>query len=276
MDFLIGLAFLGAGLVVWSAQSAANRRALLRRLAPRIEGRFVFVPDPLSDEVRGVHQGRPIRVRLSTRPFRRATEARYPLTVSLELQHAPPLRLRIRRDQGLAAVEKALGLVRDVEVSGGDRFDRQYLVETDGPLAGGPLADEEVRRAVEAILVRWDLEEVRVESGKLIVRGDSRWLGRTMLYELLYELDVLAHAYDRRPAPEVRGLRARFFWVGGAGTRPRCPYCHEEVSDPEALTSCAGCSTLLHPECLAENRGCPILGCGHSHRPAPPLEPLKP
>lgn len=38
----------------------------------------------------------------------------------------------------------------------------------------------------------------------------------------------------------------------------RCAFCH---SSGEALTSCAACGTQLHPECWADSRSCPTLGC---------------
>jgi hypothetical protein len=187
----------------------------------------------------------------------------YPMTAKLELHHAPNISLRIRHDRGLAAVEKAAGLVRDLEVAGGGRFDKKYLVEADAAPAHSPLADENVRRAVDELLMRWDLDEVRIQNGQLVVKGDSRRLGQRMLRGLLEELEVLAHAYDRRPALDL-GVKERFFWVGGSDNAPRCPYCHDglETEDKAEVSSCGACSTLIHSECFSENGGCPILGCG--------------
>ena len=61
--------------------------------------------------------------------------------------------------------------------------------------------------------------------------------------------------------------------IGGGDSHARCPYCHDSFSEDDDLSSCAVCSTLLHPECHAENGGCPILGCGG--RGAEPLRPLR-
>lgn len=261
---LFTLLFLGGLVALWSLQARANRVAVLRRVEDRIAGTVASSRHPLHDEIHGEIHGRAIRLRIGASPlgWLPGSAIGYPLTVAMDLRNAPPaLRLRIRKDAGLAAVEKALGLVRDVEVSGGDRFDRRYLVEADSDPAGAPLADEGVRESVNAIIARWDLSEIRIQDDRLTVRGDSRWLGQAMLNELLYELDVLAHAYDRVPAPLI-GVTPRFFWVGGTDAAPRCPYCHDGIGDDHDLTACAVCSTLIHGECLEENQGCPILGCG--------------
>ncbi len=241
-------------------QARENRRAILRRIRERVKGRLLDQPQGLFyDELRGEHQGRALRVRVSTRvPFLRT---RYPVSAELELQNAPDIQLRIRREKGMAAVAKALEWVSDVQVSGGDAFDLRYLVEAPEEAARAPLASQEVRAAVHTLLTRWDLEEVAIRDGKLRVHGDSRRMGRLLLHELLSGLEVLAHAYDRRPSL-VAGISERFLWVGGPDQAPRCPYCHAQVQDGSDLVSCEGCRTLLHEECHQENGGCPILGCG--------------
>ena len=267
---LVALLTLGTLLALVVLQRTQNRRAVLRRVLERIRG--TLLPGPqlaFSDVVEGEHLGRPLRLRLSTR-F--GPGERYPLEATLGLHHAPAVRLRIRREEGLAAVEKALGLVRDVEVAGGGVFDRRYLVEADAAPAEAPLADQAVRAAVHALLTRWDLDELELRDGRLRVRGASRRsMGARLIHELLDALGVLAHAYDRRPALEI-GLQARFVWTGGEDARPRCPYCHDVFADKVGLVACSGCSTLLHQECHEENGGCPILGCGG--RTWEPMGPL--
>lgn len=268
--FLVGLLASMALMVMAALQRTQNRRAVLRRVLERIQGRLVPGPQlSFSDEVEGEHLGRPLRLRLSSRL---GPGDRYPLEAILGLRNAPAVRLRIRREEGLAAVEKALGLVRDVEVAGGGVFDRHYLVEADAAPAEAPLADEAVRAAVHSLLTRWDLDELELRDGRLLVRGASRRsMGARLIHELLDALDVLAHAYDRRPALEI-GLHARFVWTGGDDARPRCPYCHEAFADRVGLVACGGCSTLLHQDCHEENGGCPILGCGG--RTWEPMGPL--
>lgn len=251
----------------WAASRAAwNRREILRRILGRIDGQFVspgLLSRGLVHAVEGRHMGRDLTLRVTTRPRFPFRGMVYPMTAKLALHHAPDISLRIRHDRGLAAVEKAAGLVRDLEVAGGGRFDQKYLVEADDAPAHAPLADENVRRAVDELLVRWDLDEIRIQRGKLVVKGDSRRLGQRMLRGLLEELEVLAHAYDRRPALDL-GLKERFFWVGGSDNAPRCPFCHDTLETEEKVdvSSCGLCQTLIHSECFAENGGCPILGCG--------------
>jgi hypothetical protein len=55
-------------------------------------------------------------------------------------------------------------------------------------------------------------------------------------------------------------------------SRPRCPYCHEDVGG--AAWTCPGCGTAHHEECVREARFCTVLGCrrayaGQGVAPAP-------
>ncbi|MCO5172310.1 MAG: PHD finger domain-containing protein [Planctomycetes bacterium] len=268
MDPIAPLLIFGAAGAAWATSwwrgEQESRRAILRRMLERVDGELL--PGGREDAVVGRHEGRPLRLRLRGgwgrgRGLTGGLLTRvYPLHVELDLLHAPAIRLRIRRDEGLAAVEKALGLVRDVEVAGGDRFDRAYLVEAEGDTAS-PLASRPVREAVEQLLRRWPLHEVALREGKLVVRGAPDTVGLRELGELLLALDVLARAYDRRPG-EGAGLAGRFLWVGGGDVQPRCPFCHDAIDGGLDLVACGACRTVLHAECHEENRGCPILGCG--------------
>lgn len=269
MDPLGPLVVLGAAGAAWMASwwrgEQESRRAILQRLLRLVDGELV--PGGREDAVVGRHAGRALRLRLRGGWGRGRGVAGgwvtrvYPLRAELELAHAPAVRLRIRRDQGLAAVEKALGLVRAVEVAGGDGFDRAYVVEAEGDAASTPLASAHVREAVEQLLRRWPLHEVSIRAGKLVVRGAPDTVGLRELGALLEALDVLARAYDRRPGDDL-GLVGRFVWVGGRDVQPRCPFCHDAVDGGLALVSCGACRTVIHAECHEENRGCPILGCG--------------
>lgn len=272
MEELAPLLILGvtgaAWLAHWWRGEQDNRRAILARLLRRVDG-GALRSGAVADEVVGTHAGRALRLRLRSRwgsgRARKLTGPLltrvYPVRVDVDLLHAPAVRLRVRRDQGLAAMEKALGLVRDVEVAGGERFDRDYLVEADGEAASTPLASHAVRQAVEVLLRRWPLDELSIRDGKLVVRGAPDTVGLRELDGLLEALEVLARAYDRRPGDEL-GLTGRFVWVGGGDVQPRCPYCHDELDDALALVSCGECRTVLHQDCHVENHGCPLLGCG--------------
>lgn len=41
----------------------------------------------------------------------------------------------------------------------------------------------------------------------------------------------------------------------------RCPYCHDQVRNPNALHSCRQCQTRIHVECLEAAKCCPV--CQH-------------
>jgi hypothetical protein len=267
---MLGVSLVAVG---WATQARANRRALLSRAMEHVDGRYGEALSPFHDTVLGRSGDRFLELTISSRPWsfvgKRDT---YPLTAAFDLQHAPDLELRIRRDRGLAAFEKAAGLVRDVEVAGGRKFDQDYLVEANEAPAEGPLADQEVRAAVDRLLVNWDLDEIRIGNGRLVAAGDSKRLGQALLRGILVDMEVLAHAYDRRRAVAV-GLTERFYWVGGCDAAPRCPFCHDTLDVGENVSSCGGCKTMIHADCFEENRGCPILGCGA--RGAEPVGPIK-
>ncbi len=262
----------------WVRQARENRRAILSRILGRVDGQLVG--GLRGDTVVGRHGGRDFRLRLSSskrfRPFKLGSTGStfadiHPIVVELALHHPPPVRIRVRRDAGLASVEKALGLANDVVVAGGGAFDRRLVVEVQLPdgsqLAETPLADRDVRTAIEELLGRWRLDEVRIEAGRLVARGAPELLGATQLQGLLTALDLLAHAFDRRPALELGlelnlGLDDQFVWAGGADATARCPFCKDGLGAPAELVSCERCRTLLHAECHQENHGCPIFGCG--------------
>lgn len=243
----------------WLNQARVNRRVILRQFVPLLD-RSEMTGTALGDTVSGSRGGRAVTLELRVVPWTLGGN-RYPVRAELELHNAPEVRVRVRVDRGLAAVEKALGRADDVEVAGGGNFDRRYLVETDEDVPDqGGLADEEVRRAIDTLLSRWQLDEVRIEAGRLFAYGASPLLSKMMLVDLLVTLELLAHAYDRRPVPIVRS-RPSFAWVGGPDAEARCPFCHDVLGDVD-VAACDGCATLIHAECHAENGGCPILGCG--------------
>lgn len=60
----------------------------------------------------------------------------------------------------------------------------------------------------------------------------------------------------------VRPGGARFLLLGKASGTERCALCHARAH--EAIR-CEACGAKCHPECLAEFRGCPTLGCVRRH-----------
>lgn len=69
-------------------------------------------------------------------------------------------------------------------------------------------------------------------------------------------------------------------WTGSRMSAARCAYCHDALV--LSTTTCPGCGTFLHPECVEALGGrCPTLGCARRLDPwstcgAPdrPLSPL--
>ncbi len=254
--------FAGVGVALtlgWLNQARENRRAVLMRLEPALERGLLQRPSPglWTDVLEGRRADRPVRIEVSSL----ASMERHRIEATLDLRHAPPVRLRIRRDAGWAALQKWLGLVEDVEVAQGDRFDRRYLVEVSHHDAGeGPLADRQARERIHTLLTRWRLDEVAIEDGVLRVSGATDLLGRALIHDLLDALEVLAHGYDRRPVIRI-DAPDRYAWIGGQDSAARCPYCHDALHSEVDLAACEDCGTLLHGECHAEHGSCPILGC---------------
>jgi hypothetical protein len=46
-----------------------------------------------------------------------------------------------------------------------------------------------------------------------------------------------------------------------------CPYCLDEIEEPDEATACRSCGALYHPECWAEGEGCCVRDCASAkHR----------
>lgn len=256
----------------WLATARATRTAVLARAAPLLVGGELIERGWTWSTLSGERDGRAIAIDVRTRPSwspgrRSAIEAR------LLLRHAPPVHLRVRRDAGWAALEKALGLVRDVEVADGGRFDRSYLVELEGDEeADGALRDPAAREGIGSLVGRWRLQELALEGDRLVVRGTTAYLGRQLLYDLIDTLDLLGRSFDRSPIQVQRAGPARYAWHGGEEAA-RCPYCHDALDfEQEDVAACSVCGTVLHGECQREHGSCPILGCrGKGIEPLGPL-----
>lgn len=40
-----------------------------------------------------------------------------------------------------------------------------------------------------------------------------------------------------------------------------CPYCLDEIKEPDDATACSACGALYHPECWDESEGCCVREC---------------
>lgn len=84
----------------------------------------------------------------------------------------------------------------------------------------------------------------------------------------------------RRRRPSLRADRGLTPDLTERVGQSRCPYCHDEVTDPATTYTCSGCQIQTHRDCVAELGACPTLGCGPktatpaaSYKPAPPRAP---
>lgn len=256
LTVLIGIASVTLAVFL---QAAQNRASVLERVIPFVfEGRLVS--DGLRHTLLGQVGEREVEVQVGFRPRVRGA-SRYPIRSRLALHHAPDLALRIRRDTGLAALEKRIGRVLDVEVGEGDSFDEKYLVEAPSEADRAGLAGKDVRVAIHRLIAVWKLDEVRIEGPWVEIHGNTSHLDRRMFRDLLQTLEMLAHAYDRSPVTTVTA-RPLFAWTGGEDSKARCPYCHDALgNEPSEVGSCSGCGTLIHLECHRELGRCAIIGC---------------
>ncbi|MCO5165555.1 MAG: hypothetical protein M9894_04190 [Planctomycetes bacterium] len=134
------------------------------------------------------------------------------------------------------------------------------------------LQQGELGRALRELLDGFELDEVRLEGGRLQVeeRVGRSTLGAARLHELYTRLVRVARLCSRRPVPvKVKGLsvKPRFAWTG-EGQAALCPYCRDEVPlEGGDVEACDRCGTLHHRACLDEAGGCTIFGCGAARTP---------
>jgi hypothetical protein len=251
---------LGAIALAVLLQAAQNRASILQRVLPFVEEGHLEAEGLKLHRLRGSFGGRRFEVEVGFRPRVRGP-SRYPIRSRLSLDNAPQISLRIRRDAGLAALQKLTGKAVDVEVAGGDGFDRKYLVEAPSDADQAGLAAKEVRTMIHRLIAVWKLDEVRIDGPWVEILGNTTHLDRRLFRDLLDTLQVLAHAYDRSLVATVTP-RPVFAWTGGEDSKARCPYCHDTLgSEPSEVGSCAGCGTLIHLECHQELGRCAIIGC---------------
>jgi hypothetical protein len=256
------LLLLAGGILVLAATTtpyfyrSPDRGRLLTRLQRDLAAAQV---DEASGDVVGRLGNWPLRLQLGE-----WNEQGYPLDVHVQLPHAASFSLQIRRADSLGWVLRRFGRIRDVKVDHGSEFDEAHLVEASGRGAVEPLARADVRAQVDRLLKLRGVHALRIHEGQLSVNGVlPGTFGKRPIKRLYDAVLALARCYDRRPAVEVQiDLQQRFVWTGG-GEHARCPYCHDQLGRVD-LVACDACGTLLHADCQAENKGCPVLGCGET------------
>jgi hypothetical protein len=207
------------------------------------------------DEVWGRYEDRRVRAKLSW------SDASWVVHIAIEVEHGKPLLIR------RAGLPERLARASGLEPSEA------------GSIAAGDLArvrrdfERDQQPLVSALRNLFDAlgaETLEAKHGLLSIelplppRGPNEDFERWILL-VLNELSRVAHAYERRPIV-VRVLGSeRFAWTGGEGHRPRCPYCHSEVTGEEAdLVACSACGTVHHEGCFTEHGRCTVLGCDSS------------
>jgi hypothetical protein len=242
----------GAIAALWTIVAKAMRShpSMMERIASRLEGGAVRGLDIAI----GRYDGRPCRVEVTWSDG--VAQAR----IAVSVDHGRPL--VVRRATVAEQIGRAIGV--DQEDAGAIASQDLARARTDfarqqRPLVSGlrELFDDLHAETLEAKdgLLRAELRLPEVPSDALVER----------LIAALDPLSRVAHAYERHPIV-VRVLGAeRFAWTGGEGHRPRCPYCHSEVTGQEAdLVACSGCGTVHHEGCFTEHGRCTVLGCDSS------------
>jgi hypothetical protein len=221
--------------------------SMMERIARRLDGGAVRGLDVAI----GRYDGRPCRVEVTSSDG----VARARIAVSVD--HGKPL--VVRRASVVERIGRAIGV--DQEDAGAIASQdlaraRTEFARQQRPLVSGlrELFDHLNAEALEAKdgLLWAELPLPDVPSDALVER----------LVAALDPLSRVAHAYERHPIV-VRVLGSeRFAWTGGEGHRPRCPYCHSEVTGEEAdLVACSACGTVHHEGCFTEHGRCTVLGC---------------
>jgi len=260
LELLVVLGVLGLVTAAVFKQAAQNRASVLQRVLPFVEAGRLSSDGLARHVLVGSFGEREVQVEVGFRPRLRGP-SRYPIRSRLALDNALEISLRIRRDAGLAAVQKRVGKAVDVDVAGGDGFDQRYLVEAPKEADQAGLAAKEVRTMIHRLIAIWKLDEVRIDGPWIEILGNTSHLDRRMFRDLLETLLALAHAYDRSPVTSVTP-RPVFAWTGGEDSKARCPYCHDALgNEPSEVGSCTGCGTLIHLECHEELGRCAIIGC---------------
>jgi hypothetical protein len=184
------------------------------------------------------------------------------VTFRVEVFKGP--RIRLTPESPRTRIAKLLGLVKEIEV-GDPRFDDLLLVEAANTKeAYGRLRGPVVREKIIEAFQSFGVTKVDVTAEELLATVPFETLRRVGDYPKL--LDLLAQT-----ACGLDRVRVRVQALAGTQGRPRCAYCHADVSGEEPdLVACATCTTVLHDACWTELGRCPVLGClGTSPERAP-------
>lgn len=123
-----------------------------------------------------------------------------------------------------------------------------------GPcLAGFRPLPEPYAESEELRVILGFFDEVEVSERGVEARARDEVSGRGIVAAVEALIAFVGRVRTDTPGAEVAPARPG----------PRCPFCRDEVDAwTEDAVACAGCATLHHTECWAENRGrCTVRGC---------------
>ncbi len=95
--------------------------------------------------------------------------------------------------------------------------------------------------------------------------------GNSIKWKLDLTVDIAgwpdwAHSYPLQVAPVCPPSETKLRVSARLGDSQVCPYCKDGFSEwgPEATTTCAGCKTVFHKQCIREFGSCSTRGCRRS------------
>jgi hypothetical protein len=234
-----------------------SRFAVALRRALAFEGRLVDEGTGLRGRVSGTvgPDRRPASVTFTTE--RGEAVAQFAVSVRMA-----PL-IRLSRENVWTRLGKLLRLKKEIEV-GDAGFDDLLLVEVASPKRARDVLVRGVdarRRIVEAFSV-WNATKLVVGRPNIVATIPLAAVPKVGDYVSFLDLLVGTAAALDRVTIEVRVLGGERFALSGVHGRPRCAYCHADVTGREPdLVACGRCGTVLHEACWNELGRCALLGC---------------
>jgi hypothetical protein len=118
-----------------------------------------------------------------------------------------------------------------------------------------------LRSRIMALFERFPVESLVLGRGELVATLPLDALTKADCRKVLDLVVAAAKSVDRGALDVtiLGGERRAFLGLGG---KPRCGFCHEDLTGEEPdLVACDRCSTVVHDECWGEHGGCPVMGC---------------
>jgi hypothetical protein len=142
------------------------------------------------------------------------------------------------------------------------RIEQRFVVAAEGNPARDALEKKALRRAIAEAFDVFGVSELAFGNGAVRATVNAAILRHDQYRPLLDHLATVARSFETIPLTVLRfGLVRRALTT--ASGKPRCSYCHGDVTGAEPdLVACEKCRTVLHEGCFQELGHCPVLGCG--------------